>query len=253
MTRFLFVLVIFLNGLVDQAFINDRTQMQQQSLENASGSVAAIGQQVNQINEQDPEILKIRQQIESLEMEKETLLREISQAQSQVTDAKSELESAETELNELKSKLGFMGLLGPYLSNNPEYKAQKKEVERRERALSEVVGRLDAFTDSLDETDEELQDLNEVLQGERKGFFVSAKEMLDFGQIQEKAEQLIDSTLNLMALLTLKGIIIPVIFLVLLLKGFRYIWGIDARTLAVQQWQGVKSEMSHQSNTDAKN
>lgn len=118
-----------------------------------------------------------------------------------------------------------------------------------EGALTDAVDRLDVLTDRLDETNEELGDLNDALQGEGKGFFASAKEMLDLGRIQEKAEQLIDSTLNLMALLTLKGIIIPVIFLVLILKGFRYIWGIDARALAAQQWQDVQSELGIQSQT----
>lgn len=243
LTRFLFVLVIFLNGIVDQVFTNDKTQAQHQSLADASGSIAAIGQQVNQIDDQDPEIVEIQRQIDNLEVEKETLLRDISQAQSEVADVNSQLESAKAGLDELKDELD---LRDRYFSENPEYEAQKAEVDRRERALSEAVARLDTSTERLDKTEEKLRSLNEELLGEGKGFFASAKEMLDFGQIQKKAEQLIDSTLNLMALLTLKSIIIPIVFAVLLLKGFRYIWGIDARTFAAQQWRGVQSELENQ-------
>jgi len=248
MARFLFVLVIFLNGLVDQAFMDDKTKTQHESLKEASNSVAAIGQQASQVDEQDPETIEIRQQMRDLEEEREALLQTISQTQEQVADAQSELESSESKLTALKDELG---LRDRYFSENPEYEGQKAQVERRESALSDSLDQLDAYTEKFENVDEKLEDLNDELQGGGKGFFASAKEMMNFGQIKNKTEKLIDSMLNLMALLTLKGVIIPVIFLVLLLKGFRYIWGIDARTFAGQQWQSVKSELDYQPNTDS--
>ena len=97
----------------------------------------------------------------------------------------------------------------------------------------------------MDSIDEQLEALAGELNGGGKGFFASAREMTDLSRIQGKAEQMVDSMLNLMALLTLKAVVIPIIFLVLLLKGFSYIWGIDARILAVQQWQSAKGELTN--------
>ena len=68
----------------------------------------------------------------------------------------------------------------------------------------------------------------------------SVKKMTDIGAWQESAEAMIDSILRIMALFVLKTVIMPVVFLALLLKGFRYIWGIDARTFVANQWKEAR-------------
>src|SRR5690554_3205765 len=60
------------------------------------------------------------------------------------------------------------------------------------------------------------------------------KSATDFGALADKLENTIISILNLMAIFLLKTLILPLVFLLLLLRGFRAIWGIDPRTLLRQ-------------------
>lgn len=230
LARFLFVLVIFLNGLVDQAFVEEKTAAEHNSLEAASRGIAAFGRGSQQV-ESDPETALIREQIDELTDQREMVLQEIDATRGKVASAQEDLEESEGELTEIKERLD---LTERYFSENADYEKQKAEVELREQELSDSLVLLDGYTEKLEALDEQLEDLNATLAGDGQGFFASAKEMMDFDKITAKAEQIIDSALRLMALLTLKGVIIPLIFLVLLLKGFRYIWGIDARTLGAK-------------------
>jgi len=240
LARFLFVLVIFFNGLVDQAFVDEKTSAEQEKLQGASQGIAAVGQTAQQ-DESDPETVLLREQIEELTNQREMVVQAIESSRAEVASAQESLEESEMELSEIKESLD---LKDRYFSENAEYEKRKAQVERREEALSDSVSLLDSYTEKLEEFDEQLEDLNAELAGDGKGFFAATKEMMDFDNIKAKAEQLIDSTLKLMALLTLKGLIIPVIFLVLLLKGFRYIWGVDARTLGAKAWEGAKDELN---------
>lgn len=240
LARFLFVLVIFFNGLVDQAFVDEKTSAEQEKLKGASQGIAAVGQTAQQ-DESDPETVLIREQIEELTDQRKMVVQAIESTRAEVASAQESLEESELELSEIKESLD---LKERYFSENAEYEKQKARVERREQALSDSVSLLDDYTERLEEFDEQLEDLNAELAGGGQGFFAATKEMMDFDKMKAKAEQLIDSTLKLMALLTLKGLIIPVIFLVLLLKGFRYIWGVDARTLGAKAWGGAKDELN---------
>lgn len=68
-----------------------------------------------------------------------------------------------------------------------------------------------------------------------KGWLESVQQKLksatDFDAMADKLENIIISILNLMAIFLLKTLILPLVFLLLLLRGFRAIWGIDPRTL----------------------
>ncbi|MGB1952050.1 MAG: hypothetical protein ACPHQ9_14875 [Marinobacter sp.] len=240
LARFLFVLVIFMNGLVDQAFVADKTAAEHRNLEGSSESIASVGQQAR-MNSSDPQYAIVKERIDELELLREDYLEKIDQARANVTEAQNELDESESELSTIKQEIG---LTERYFSNNEEYEKYKAEVDLREDKLSEALALLDKHVEELEGVEDVLQELNDELAGDGSGFIASAKEMMDFGRIKQQAEQLIDSSLNLMALLTLKAIIIPIMFLVILLKGFRYIWGVDVRAVAAQQWSDVKQELN---------
>src|SRR5690554_2967324 len=242
LARFLVVLVIFLNGIVDQAFVSERTSTEHNGLQAASASISSVSPQGAAPDDSDPAVIELKAQIQSLKDDREALQESIAISQAKVAEAQAEMDVSEAELETIRKDLG---LRERYFSENPEYDKQKALVEQRASAVSSALYELDQLVGRLDIIDEKLEDLAQDLRGGGKGFFASAREMMDFSRLQDKAEQMVDSTLNLMALLTLKAVVIPVIFLVLLLKGFRYIWGIDARTLAVQQWQSAKDELNH--------
>lgn len=250
LARFLFVLVIFLNGLVDQAFVDEKTKAEHQSLKGSSASLAEVGKTGHRTMS-ETELAKAQEKVEALSENRKKVLEEIDPLKHDVTEAQQNLSESEEELSEIKQSLD---LTERYFSENPEYESQKARVDRDKAALSEAIGRLDAYNEELEDLNSELTDLNAQINGEDMGFYASAKsrmaaakDMMDFEKIKAKSEQVIDSMLRLMALFVLKTVIVPIIFLVLLLKGFRYIWGIDARDFAAQQYNSVKSELNRSS------
>lgn len=199
----------------------------------------------------ETQLAEAQEKVEALSENRKKVLEEIDPLKHDVAEAQQNLSESEEELSEIKQSLG---LTERYFSENPEYESQKARVDRDKAALSEAIGRLDAYNEELEDLNSELTDLNAQINGEDMGFYASAKsrmaaakDMMDFEKIKAKSEQVIDSMLRLMALFVLKTVIVPIIFLVLLLKGFRYIWGIDARDFAAQQYNSVKSELNRSS------
>lgn len=247
LARFLFVLVIFLNGMVDQAFVDDKTREEHQSLKGSSADLADVGKTGNRTMS-EIQLAKAQEKVEVLSENRQKVLEEIAPLKHDVTEAQQNLSESEEELSEIRQSLD---LTERYFSENPEYESQKARVDRDKATLSEAIGRLDAYNEELEDLNSKLTDLNAQINGEDMGFYASAKsrmaaakDMMDFEKIKAKSEQVIDSMLQLMALFVLKTVIMPIIFLVLLLKGFKYIWGIDARDFAAQQLNNVKSELN---------
>lgn len=246
LARFLFVLVIFLNALADQAFVDQKTEATRQDLEKNAGEISQAKQTPeNGLSVQENKELEDR--IETLSQEREELLSAIEQARTGVEKAKSELEQSEAELSALEEKLGMME---QYFPEDSDHKALAEQVEKDRATYEQRIEELDGLSTELDALDQTMDDLKARLSGEDQSYWGAAmekmesvKSMTDVGALQAKAEAMIDSILRIMALFVLKTVIIPIIFLVLLLKGFRYIWGIDARTFASQQWNSAKEEL----------
>lgn len=59
----------------------------------------------------------------------------------------------------------------------------------------------------------------------------AAKDLLNFETLKAKAEVAVPAMLNLMALFMLKTLILPLLFLWLLLRGFHYLWSVDLPAL----------------------
>lgn len=246
LARFLFVLVVFLNGMADQAFVEDKAQSTQKNLESTSKQLGQVQQQAGS-GLSKGERTELESEISALEDQKETLLASIDEAEKAVEGTKKELEEAQARLSKLEEKKGFVE---QYFPEDSEHQALVERVEKAEQAHRQAVAELDSYTEELTLINEEVGTLEATLSGENQGWMAAAtqqmsavREMLDVTAIKDKAEAMIDSILRLMALFVLQTVIIPIIFLVLLLKGFRYIWGIDARTLAAQQWQNAKNEL----------
>ena len=71
----------------------------------------------------------------------------------------------------------------------------------------------------------------------KKGFVENAKDKItrfkgiSYGRIKNAATASIDSMLRLIALFVFKTMLMPLAFLLLLLRAFKLIWGIDPRSL----------------------
>ncbi|MFO7578131.1 MAG: hypothetical protein R6W66_10435 [Pelovirga sp.] len=69
--------------------------------------------------------------------------------------------------------------------------------------------------------------------------FAAARDLVSLEKLQEKAEVAVPAMLNLMALFMLKTLLLPLLFLWLLVRGFRAIWGIDLPAWCARSWAGA--------------
>lgn len=246
LARFVFVLVVFLNALADQAFLDQKTEATRQNLEKKAGEISrATKGPENELSAKENK--KLEERIEKLSRDREKLLSTIEEARTGVKKAKSELEQSEAELAALEEELGMME---QYFPEDSDHKALVEKVEKNRSTYEQKIEELDGLSTELDALDQTMADLRARLSGEDQSYWGAAmkkmesvKSITGVSALQSKAEAMIDWILRLMALFVLKTVIIPIIFLVLLLKGFRYIWGIDARTFASQQWNSAKEEL----------
>lgn len=65
--------------------------------------------------------------------------------------------------------------------------------------------------------------------------FAAARDLASLEKLKEKAEVAVPAMLNLMALFMLKTLLLPLLFLWLLVRGFRAIWSIDLPALVRQE------------------
>ena len=243
LTRFLLVMVVFLNAIFDQAFIDRKTEGTRQELErNAAEMSQAVGDPESSLDAAEAD--EVKERIEQNDQKREALLARIEAARREAADAESALDKAEADLSALEAD---KGIVERYFPESAEHKALVERVKANRAAHGRAIDRLDALATELDLLDAEKADLVARLNGEDQGYWRAAmekigsvKKMTDIGAWQENAEAMIDSILRIMALFVLKTVIMPVVFLALLLKGFRYLWGIDARTFLAKQWKEAR-------------
>src|SRR5690554_698862 len=166
LVRFLFALVVLLNGIIDQGFVDQKTVENMQSVQ-----VTA------------------------------------EQVQSTTQPNKGVASSSTT---------------GPYI---PSYSSNPSSPNS-----PNSYGLNSARESAREHTKEKRSDESGWLDSVRQ----KLKSATDFGALADKLENTIISILNLMAIFLLKTLILPLVFLLLLLRGFRAIWGIDPRTLLRQ-------------------
>ena len=140
LARFLVVLVIFLNGIVDQAFVSERTSAEHNGLQAPSASISSVSPQGAATDERNPAVIELKAQIQSLKDDREALQESIAISQAKVAEAQAEMDVSEAELETIRKDLG---LRERYFSENPEYDKQKALVEQRASAVSSALYELD--------------------------------------------------------------------------------------------------------------
>lgn len=245
LARFLFIVVVVLNGVVDQSFVEQKTRSEHERLKMASDSLADTTH-LTAKNALPPEEMNIaKAQIDLLNSRKAQLLEQIGRINDQVVTARGALTSSQKKLSTLEDTLG----LQKYFSDSQQLQKYKMDVEQDRRTLTAVIANLDEKRDALERVNNDLREYRARLAGETTGVFAAARakveslqNMLSLDGVEAKAEKMIDAILRLIALFVLKAIIIPIVFLILLLKGFRFIWGIDLQDHFHREWRRSYTE-----------
>lgn len=248
--RFLMIAVLVLNSFVDSVFIADKVQKDIDLLQNLTNEI----EQENVKSTIHPSGLS-EQQIHSLEGQRNNTLNQIRSNEVQLGIHMTELKKLTTELNRLETQLDqFESQIGfkkynPLASQAPEVISLTEKVALQERMINALDQEINTLNQAVKAQKNQTKRIQNTLNGLPNSFMESVSGKMtalsegvsDFGnkydidQIENKLKASLDNMLNIMAIFVFKTLILPILFLVLLVKGTNRIWGVDVKTLLKQE------------------
>jgi hypothetical protein len=237
LVRFLFVITIFISGQVDNTFVHEKTVAEIEIFDKAAKEIVRFNDGSSKIT--SAESARINNQIAILEGRQDTLntiianqLKAVDVAEERLSSIKGVFKETE-DLNMLESLKSYYQsmtqLFNNYLEARGQLKAQEKTLKILERELETVR--------------ESLANLygGKGLIGQAQDIFTTLKE-LSYGHIMQAVNDAIASMLRLIALFAFKTLLMPLAFLLLILRAFKFIWGIDPRSLMSESYAEIKGD-----------
>ena len=232
--RFLFVLTLALSALIDVTFVNPKTESQ-------LGDLAVVARQVEHFEEESDLSIEqkeiLEKELAGRKLELEHLVIALERQRGVVEQQALELREAAKNVKQPDVQEINSMTLSPFsfftiVETIPvELSQQTNTLRLSSKEKDQIESRVMWTENRISEVERELS--GESPRGWFSGLrssFGKAIDLADFDELKDKLEVAINSLLNLMALFVFKTLIMPLIFLLMLLRGFRYIWGIDVRT-----------------------
>lgn len=237
--RFMLVIVVLLNGVVDRAFIEDKVEHEITTLESLSHEVDKQSDPSNTLTATEKQVLPehqamLQKQIVALQEANAIAIQKRDHYTSQLTQI-------EMTIEEYKQGLG----LDRY---NPFYEDATLQGLYHQAAEIDVLVKLAEMNrvntlKQAEEVEKQIIEIENRLQGQPNGIFESTSQMfsqfndtlstlksnMDVVAVKDRLEASVSNMLNVMTLFLFKTMILPLIFLLLLIKGTNLIWNIDVR------------------------
>lgn len=232
--RYIFILVLVMNSIVDTVFLNDSINNDIATLGNYPLEIKDIGVDKNLENE-----LKsaLEQDLENLQINFLSVQKELNLLASTIDEAKLELIAAKQQTADYEKTISLINRMGINKDD------KQKELLAKESAISTELALLEAKFKQVyrlvSNLKKDIAATEAVLSGENPSFIDSLGSGFSsitnsIGNFKEKlndyTEQLnnaIPDILNTMALFFFRVFILPLTFLLFFVKGFKMIWGID--------------------------
>ncbi|PKM31605.1 MAG: hypothetical protein CVV07_00380 [Gammaproteobacteria bacterium HGW-Gammaproteobacteria-11] len=239
--RFALVLVVALNGLVDNHFLFDQTRQDMASLEALPVEVESM-----KLEGLSSEEIEAAAQEATAMLDERSAALDVARAEAEtsLSEVNKTLAEAEENLATLEAELTQIQRLNPFAREEQHTAALDRvsNLRTEHRDLSRVLTTLQADSEKIEK---ERLALAEAGMGERTGLWDSisggvsgiGSSLAKYGNpatymdMQVRFEAAIDTMVRVMSLFVLRTLILPLLFFFMLLKGFRLIWGIDAREL----------------------
>lgn len=244
--RFLIVMIVFMNGMVEQAFIDKEISTNMQEVE---GATTQLEQKTNSENELSADerqgLITMR---EDYTNERSQLTEQIDTLEEELLSSKNNLIPLESKINELEEEMGTIEKLNVF-SREDEYIQANSERDRAIAQKEKIQNDLEDLKRERDNVENNIQKTTDIIDGKNvsEGWMTNTKDkisefrdMARWERIVTTVEDTIPYLLNLMAAFLLKTLIMPLVFLALFLKGFKYIWNIDPRTWIKGEYKKVK-------------
>ena len=233
--RYIIVLAITMNAVVDNAFIKQKVETNIQTLESYKIYIESISNMPEVAGEIET---ALNNDLIALQ---DNRLRELSKLRNilkRVAIIDGEINQIERRLSERKAQIGLLKTIN-FLNKDEEVDSLNSELSskksERDRFLSEKI----SIEENIEGMDEDIVSITDRLSGKNKGVFESLRSLTSniagkMKAFKTKISELVDimgeavpTILNLMALFAFRVMILPLIFLFLFLKGFKFIWDIE--------------------------
>lgn len=244
--RFLFVLAVATSAILDQAYMNKETERNLSYVQVTAAEFEQL-EPAFELSQDEKTVLTSR--LDELERQVPELTSALLAAESGLSQLEKEVRAAESKVESIKAGLSRWETT-PFTKNEALIEAREELSQLKDRRTQQRK-QLEAATRAHESAMNEVEDIIATLQGKRsadwlENFLSRAKGMLDvdrFDGLYERVTNIIPNILNLIALFLLKTLFMPLLFLMLLLRGFRYIWGIDLRDFGRSVTAEVRNEL----------
>lgn len=245
-TRFLFVMVVLMNGLVDHAFVDQQTKQNMAQVGSAAEEIRLLDGKVLP-SEEEQRI--IQEAISSLIAKQSEIEESISEYTSILAAARSDLKNTEKKLSEAQANASTFDRYNP-LTSNANLTSLRDQVRSLKDQIEQQKASIVLLKEDLEKNKQSITVQEDILSGKpvEKSWLASiqeqAKTIRELARVENvlgRAEKVVSNLINLMAIFILKTLILPLIFLLIFLRCFRYLWNADPRTLARQQIEKAHS------------
>ncbi len=222
-------LMLLLNLAVDHTFIEPGIQSNQQKVEHLASNLDELNQ-----TPQTPQAMQ--QDLAQLQQQRPALVARIQTRQTQVASGQTRIEEQAQRVEQLRQALPLWERLNLFKQDNALHQANAR-LQRLKNRLSQTAEVLETLQDDLETMDERIAHYERRLAGQPDSMMESINQGLtsftttisdvDIFKIQAQLEASVENLLNLMMLYLLKTLLLPLLFMYLLIKGFKQIWQVD--------------------------
>ena len=237
--RYIIVLAITMNAIVDHAFIREKLEKNIQVLKGYSTDVDSISNMPGMALEIEK---ALNQELEDLQQDRGRESSKLENISDRIITIEKELVDIQSRMSALKDEIGFIKGMNLF-NGNERVRALDAELASKESEHEELLSEKDTIESTLDDIKKDIVSVEDRLSGKDKGVVDSLKSKFSnittgMKAFKSKIYQLIDrmgeavpTILNMMALFFFRVMILPLGFLYLFMKGFKLIWRVDLMTL----------------------
>jgi chromosome segregation ATPase len=207
--------MVVLNLAVDQSYLSGQINNNQKEMKTLASRVDG---EIAENNE------KIAQEIEKLSIQEDSKGAELALLLHEEKDLSGLVSTKENELEKARSKLG---LADRYF--DPSLDKIKESLSERKSTLKKKTNQIEGIQKGLKTIGEDISSKEEAISASGTISIATARKALS-GSAKYFKNQ-VEVLLDMMILFMMKTVIFPLLFMYLLTKGFKLIWGVDVRTL----------------------
>ena len=214
-------LMLFLNLAVDQSYLSEQ-------IDNNQKQMATLASRVDEARAKTND--EIAHEIKKLVSQKDSKSAKLQLISNEKIELSNLVATKELELDEVRSELNLTDRYNPFFID-PSLEKIKESLSETKHKLENVINQIEDIQNELETIDKDISAKEEVISDSEDGIISieTARETLsDSGKYFKNQVEVL---LEIMILFMMKTVIFPLLFMYLLTKGFKLIWGINIRTL----------------------